>query len=75
MGIEQRPEAPTLLATARLKFRFLAARIWSHEGRVGVSYRDHYPEQHLFGRLMTRLQALVAKPDGFAPVISAALRC
>jgi hypothetical protein len=42
---------------------------------VGVSYSDHYPEQHLFGRLMTRLQALVANPDGFTPVISAALRC
>jgi hypothetical protein len=65
----------TTLATARLKFLFLAARIWSHAGRVGVSYSDHYPEQHLFGRLMTRLQALVVKQDGFAPVISAALRC
>jgi len=65
----------TTLATARLKFLFLAARIWSHAGRVGVSYSDHYPEQHLFGRLMTRLQALVANHNGFAPVISAALRC
>ena len=65
----------TTLATARLKFLFLAARIWSHAGRVGVSYSDHYPEQHLFGRLMTRLQALVVKQDGLAPVISAALRC
>lgn len=65
----------TTLATARLKFLFLAARIWRHAGRVGVSYSDHYPEQHLFGRLMTRLQALVANQDGFAPVISAMLRC
>ena len=65
----------TTLATARLKFLFLAARIWSHAGRVGVSYSDHYPEQHLLGRLMTRLQALVVKQDGLAPVISAALRC
>ena len=65
----------TTLATARLRFLFLAARIWSHAGRVGVSYSDHYPEQHLFDRLMTRLRALAANEDGFLPVISAALRC
>ena len=65
----------TTLATTRLKFLFLAARIWSHAGRVGVSYSDHYPEQHLFDRLMTRLRALVANEEGFLPVISAALRC
>ena len=63
------------LATTRLKFLFLAARIWSHAGRVGVSYSDHYPERHLFERLMTRLRALVENEDGFAPVISGALRC
>jgi hypothetical protein len=28
------------LATARLRFLFLAAKIWGH-GRVGVSYSDH----------------------------------
>jgi hypothetical protein len=65
----------TTLATTRLKFLFLAARIWSHAGRVGVSYSDHYPEQHLLERLMTRLRALVANEDGFAPVISGTLRC
>ena len=65
----------TTLATTRLKFLFLAARIWSHAGRVGVSYSDHYPERHLFERLMTRLRALVANEDSFAPVISGALRC
>jgi hypothetical protein len=65
----------TTLATARLKFLFLAARIWSHAGRVGVSYSNHYPEQHLFERLMARLRALMGKEGGFAPVISGALRC
>lgn len=65
----------TTLATARLKFLFVAARIWSHAGRVGVSYSDHYPEQQLWDRLMTRLRALVAKEGGFDPVISVALRC
>lgn len=28
----------TTLATARLRFLFLAAKIWRHAGRVGVSY-------------------------------------
>ena len=28
----------TTLATARLRFLFVAAKIWSHAGRVGVSY-------------------------------------
>ena len=65
----------TTLATARLKFLFLAARIWSHAGRVGVSYSDHYPERQLFERLMTRLRGLVANEGVFAPVISGALRC
>jgi Transposase DDE domain group 1 len=35
----------TTLATARLRFLFLAAKIWRHAGRVGVSYSDHYNEQ------------------------------
>ena len=35
----------TTLATARLRFLFLAAKIWRHAGRVGVSYGEHYAEQ------------------------------
>jgi len=65
----------TTLATTRLKFLFLAARIWRHAGRVGVSYSDHYPDQGLFERLINRLRAIVAAEKGFAPVIVAALRC
>ena len=38
----------TTLATARLRFLFLAAKIWRHAGRVGVSYSDHYAEQGIF---------------------------
>lgn len=64
----------TTLATTRLKFLFLAARIWRHAGRVGVSYSDHYPEQSLFQRLMTRLRAIAATANVFVPVIAAALR-
>jgi hypothetical protein len=31
----------TTLATARLRFLFVATKIWRHAGRVGVSYSDH----------------------------------
>ena len=65
----------TTLATTRLKFLFLAAKIWRHAGRVGVSYSDHYPEQGLIERLMNRLRAIAATQNGFTPVIAAALRC
>ena len=41
----------TTLATARLRFLFLAAKIWRHAGRVGVSYSDHYEEKGVFCRL------------------------
>src|SRR5579862_3817337 len=65
----------TTLATTRLKFLFLAARIWRHAGRVGVSYSDHYADKSLFQRLMNRLQAVSETEDGFVPVIAAPLRC
>ena len=65
----------TTLATARLKLLFLAARIWSHAGRVGVSYSDHYAEQPLFNRLMRRLRSVTARGNEFAPVIANPLRC
>ena len=63
----------TTLATARLRFLFLAARIWRHAGRAGVSYSDHYQEKHLFQRLMERLWRMVRGRDGFAPVLSTSL--
>lgn len=63
------------LATARLKFLFVAARIWSHAGRVGVSYSSHYAEQPLFDRLMKRLRSVANNEDRFTPVIAVALRC
>jgi len=71
--VEQMPHAT--LATARLRFLFLAAKIWRHAGRVGVSYSDHYEEKGLFERLMNRLRAIAAGASGFAPVIATALRC
>jgi len=65
----------TTLATARLRFLFLAAKIWRHAGRVGVSYSDHYEEKNIFERLLHRLRAIAVGPRGFTPVIAAALRC
>ena len=65
----------TTLATARLRFLFLAARIWRHAGRVGISYSDHYDEQSVFDRLMMRLRSVAANATGFLPVIPVALRC
>jgi hypothetical protein len=65
----------TTLATSRLRFLFLAARIWRHAGRVGVSYSDHYAEKGILQRLMRRLRGMVQGEKGFAPVIAVALRC
>jgi hypothetical protein len=65
----------TTLATARLRFLFLAAKIWRHAGRVGVSYSDHYEEKGILDRLMGRLRTITASAGGFAPVIATALRC
>jgi hypothetical protein len=65
----------TTLATARLRFLFLAAKIRRHAGQVGVSYSDHYEEKGVFERLMARLRAIAAGARGFAPVIATALRC
>ncbi len=64
----------TTLATSRLRFLFLAAKIWRHGGRVGVSYSDHYPERGIFQRLMERLRAITVNPKGYAPVLAVALR-
>jgi hypothetical protein len=61
------------LATARLRFLFLAAKIWRHAGRVGISYSDHYEDQGLFQRLMDRVRAIAPGGDGFLPVLKTVL--
>jgi Transposase DDE domain group 1 len=63
----------TTLATSRLRFLFIAAKIWRHAGRTGISYSDHYEEKTIFQRLMSRLRSMVARPSGFKPVIVAPL--
>jgi hypothetical protein len=63
----------TTLVTARLRFLFMAAKIWRHAGRVGISYSDQYPERGLFQRLMDRLRNIVMGPTGFRPVLTTTL--
>jgi Transposase DDE domain group 1 len=63
----------TTMATARLRFLFVAAKIWKHAGRTGISYSDHYQEQGLFNRLMSRLRDIVLPGEGFTPVVRVAL--
>jgi Transposase DDE domain group 1 len=63
----------TTLATARLRFLFLAAKIWRHAGRVGVSYSDHYAEQGIFRRLMDRLRNITTDGQRFGPVLATPL--
>ena len=63
----------TTLATARLRFLFLAAKIWCHGGRTGVRYSDHYEEQGVFTRLMNRLRGILPQAQSYKPVLKAAL--
>lgn len=63
----------TTMATARLRFLFVAAKIWSHAGRVGVSYSDQYQEQGLMNRLMSRLRSIASPRAGIVPVVMVAL--
>jgi hypothetical protein len=60
----------TTLATSRLRFLFVAAKIWRHAGRSGVSYSDYYEEKGVFERLMDRLRRIA---PGYAPVMVPAL--
>jgi hypothetical protein len=57
--VEQRQH--TTLAITRLRFLFLAAKIWRHSGRAGISYSDQYAERGLFQRLMNRLRRVASK--------------
>jgi hypothetical protein len=64
----------TTLATARLRFLFVAAKIWRHAGRTGVSYSDQYEEKGVFQRLMDRLRRIAPRGQGYGPVMAPALR-
>jgi len=75
---EPQPDVATLkhttLATSRLRFLFIAAKIWRHAGRTGISYSDHYEEKGTFQQLMDRLRRIAVRGTGFAPVMTPALR-
>jgi len=64
----------TTLATARLRYLFLAAKIVRHAGTVLVRYSDHYAEQGTMSRLMNRLRSILPSGNRFAPVLATALR-
>jgi hypothetical protein len=51
----------------------VAAKIWKHSGRVGISYSDQYAERGLFQRLMKRLREITNGPAGFLPVLATPL--
>jgi Transposase DDE domain group 1 len=63
----------TTLAIARLRFLFVAARIWKHSGRVGISYSDQYQEKGMFQRLMGRLGGIAFGLGNFLPVLATSL--
>src|SRR5262249_49460621 len=63
----------TTLAIARLRFLFLAAKIWRHAGRVGISYSDQYAARGLFQQLMNRLRRVAPREGKFLPVFATAL--
>jgi len=63
----------TTLAIARLRFLFIAAKIWSHGGRTRIHYSDQYQEQGIFQRLMDRLRGIRRQATAFAAVMRPAL--
>ena len=63
----------TTLATARLRFLFLAAKIVRHAGTVMVRYSDHYAEKGMMRQLMQRLRAIAPQGHRFAPVLASPL--
>ena len=63
----------TTLATSRLRFLFIAAKIWNHSGRTGVSFSDHYEEKGLFRRLMQRLRSIKPIGNSYKPVLARVL--
>ena len=64
----------TTLAIARLRFLFIAAKIWSHAGRTRIHYSDQYQEQGIFQRLMDRLRAITVHGNAFGAVMHPALK-
>ena len=64
----------TTLAIARLRFLFIAAKLWSHANSSGIHYSDQYQEQGIFQRLMARLRSIEMKGTVFGAVMHPALK-
>ena len=62
----------TTLATARLRFLFVAAKIWTHSGRTGVSYGSYYEDRGIFQQLMDRLRGIRTPGPVFGSVVAVA---
>ncbi len=62
----------TTLATARLRFLFVAAKIWTHSGRTGVSYGSYYEDRGIFQQLMDRLRGIRTRGPVFGSVVAVA---
>ena len=72
-SVRQRACSGELRLVTRLRFLFVAAKIWKHSGGVGISYSDQYAERGLFQRLMKRLREIATGPAGFLPVLATSL--
>jgi hypothetical protein len=62
----------TTLAMARLRFLFVAAKLWNHSGRTGASYGSHHEDRGIFRQLMDRLRGIRVADPVFCPVVAAA---
>jgi hypothetical protein len=51
----------------------VAAKIWRHAGRTGMSYSDHYEEKGVFDRLMNRQRKIESRGSGYVPLMLPAL--
>ena len=63
----------TTMVIARLRFLFIAAKLWRHSGYTGIHYSDRYEEQGVFDRLMSRLRKIKMQGAAYAPVMQPTL--
>ena len=59
----------TTLATSRLRFLFVAAKIWRHAGRTGVSYSDHYEEKGVSAAPLRDRWSSAGPAEGINPTV------
>jgi hypothetical protein len=64
----------TTLATSRLRFLFVAAKIWRHGRAHRSELQRSLRREGVFERLMDRLRRIAPRGQGYAPVMVPALR-